>query len=145
MGICLILIFALLAVLLFLLVLFERQESASGSLFTKLPFGVYAAWVTAVAIVNFAIFLKFEDVELSTSAWNMLGAVLIVFASVLAVIVRWRLKNYLYPFTIGWALTAIAIKQGSNTAIVITCAVGVVICLVTAGSFVVDLKDSTSE
>ena len=144
-GICLGLIFTLLIALVFLLVLFGRTESAGGSLFTKTAFGTYAGWVTAAAFVNFTIFLNYEGVELSTLAWNLIGVMLIIAAAVAAVIVRWTLKNYLYPLAIAWALTAIAIKQGGHTAIVVAAAVGVVICMVTAGSFVVDLKDSTSE
>lgn len=144
-GFCLLLIFTLLVALLFLLILFGWIGSSGGSLFTKTPFGIYAGWVTAASLVNFVVFLKHEGVEFSTLAWNSLGVMLIALGASIAVIVRWKLKNYLYPLAIGWALTAIAIKQSSNTAIVVACAVGVVICLVTAGSFVVDLKDSTSE
>ncbi len=144
-GMCMILIFALLVSLLSLLIIFKRVKPSAGSLFTTTPIGIYAGWVTAATLVNFVIFLKYLGVEFSPFASNTLGVALITFAATIAVIVRWKLKNYLYPLAIGWALTAIAIKQSSSTAIVVACALGVVICLVTAGSFVVDLKDSTSE
>ena len=144
-GVCLAIIFALFAALIVLLILFDRMEAHSGSLFTKAPFGIYAGWATAAAIGNFAIFLKYEDVELSISAWNVLGVLFILFAAALAVIVRLKLRNYFYPLAIAWALTAIAIKQGGNTAIVIGAACAVVICLITSGSVVTSLKDSTSE
>lgn len=144
-GICLVLIFTLLVALLFLLVLFERTGSSGGLLFTRFPFGIYAGWVTAASLVSFLIFLKYADVEFSSLAWNTLGVALIAFAAGIALIVRWKLKNYFYPLAIAWALTAIAVKQGGNTAIVVACAIGVVTSLATAGSFVVDLKDSTSE
>lgn len=143
--VCTAVIAALLATLTILVMLLKRSISTGGAMFTTLPFGLYAGWVTAAGIINFVIFLKFEGVEFSNAVWNGLGVVLIIFAAVLAVVVRWRLKNYLYPLAIAWALTAIAIKQGNNTAIVVAAALGVVICLVTAGSFVVNLKDSTSE
>ncbi len=144
-GICLVIIFALLAALIFMLILFKRTESSGGSLFTKTPFGIYAGWVTAASLVNLVIFLKYEGIELSSLAWNTLGVALIAFAAGIAVVVRWKLKNYLYPLAISWALTAIAIKQSGNTAIVVSTALGVVVCLVTTGSFVVSLRDSTSE
>ena len=144
-GICLILIFALLTALLLLLILFNRSDFSGGSLFTTAPFGIYAGWVTSATLVNFVIFLKYLDIELSPFAWNTLGVMLIIFAAVMAMLVRWKLRNYFYPLAIAWAMTAIAIKQGSNTAIVIACAVGVVACLITTGSFVVNIKDSTSE
>ena len=143
-GMCVSIIFALLATLIGMLILFNRMGARSGSPFTKTPFGIYAGWVTAAAIVNFAISLKYEDVELSASAWNVLGSLLILFAAALAVIVRMKLRNYFYPLAVAWALTAIAVKQGGQTAIVVAAALGVVVCLVTSGSVVTSLKDSTS-
>ncbi len=145
MAVCLALIIALLASLVLMLFLFGRSGSAVESLFTTAPFGIYAGWVTAATLINVLIFFKYESLEFSTAGWNILGVVLIAFAAIIAVIVRWKLKNYFYPIAIAWALTAIAVKQSGNTAIVVACAAGVVICLVTAGSFVVDLKDSSSE
>jgi hypothetical protein len=55
------------------------------------------------------------------------------------------LRDYFFPLAVAWALTAIAVKQSGNTAIVVATAVGVVICIVTAGTVVVNLKDSSSE
>jgi len=144
-AVCLVLIIALLVSLLWMLVLFGRSDSAVESLFTTAPFGIYAGWVTAASLVNFLIFLKYERIELSPFAWNALGFVLIILAAALAVIVRLKLRNYFFPLAIAWALTAIAVKQGSNTAIIVAAAIGVVTCLITAGTFVVNLKDSTSE
>lgn len=144
-GMCLVFILALLATLVIILILFYRMKMEAGAVFTTAPFGIYAGWVTAATLVNFAIFLKFEGVELSNSAWNALGAALIVFAAALAVIVRLKLRNYLFPLAVAWALTAIAVKQSGNTAIVVAAALGVVTCLVTSGSIVTSLKDSTSE
>ncbi|MBK8464978.1 MAG: tryptophan-rich sensory protein [Chloracidobacterium sp.] len=144
-AICLVFIFALLATLFLMLILFRRSEASGGTLFTKVPFGIYAGWVTAASLVNFVIFLKYEGVELSNFAWNLLGAVLIIFAALIAILVRAKLKNYVYPIAVAWALTAIAVKQGGNTSILVAAAIGVVSCLVTAGSVVVDLKDSSSE
>ena len=144
-GSCLVFIFALLATLIVMLILFNRTRVQNGSLFTKVPFGIYAGWVTAASLVNFAIFLKYEDVKFSTSVWSLLGVLLILFAAAMAVVVRLKLRNYLYPLAIAWALTAIAVKQGGHTSIVVAAAAGVVICLVTSGSVVTSLKDSSSE
>jgi len=144
-SVCLVLIFTLLVALIFTLILFNLSESPGGSLFTKTPFGIYAGWVTAAACVNFVIFLKYQGVELSNAGSNALGVSLIIFAAALVVIVRWKLKNYFYSLAVAWALTAIAVKQGGHTAIVVAAAFGVVVCFVTAGSFVVELRDSTSE
>ncbi len=142
-GICLWLIVGLLLTLLGMLVLVRR--SGGNALFTTAPFGVYAGWVTAATLVNFAIFLKYIGIELSPTAWNALGVSIFIVAAVLAFVVRWQIENYIYPLAVAWAATAIAVKQSGNTAIVIAAAVCTVICLVTSGSIVTSLKDSTSE
>ncbi len=143
-GVCLVIIFALLGALVFMLILFRRSESGGGPLFTKTVFGVYAGWVTAAALVNFAVFLRYMNVEMSGAAWNTLGVVCILFAAVLAVIVRLKLQNYLYPLAIAWAATAIAVKQSGNTAIVVAAALCVIVCLVMAVSFVMEQKSTTT-
>src|SRR5258708_6457729 len=58
-AICMFLIVAHLLTLIFLLIQFRRLESEISPLFTKIPFGVYAGWITAATFVNFAIFLKY--------------------------------------------------------------------------------------
>ena len=140
-GVCLGLITALLVTLLLLNYKFKQPDSLVGALMTKAPFGIYFGWVTCATIVNFAVFLAYSGIKMSTG----FGAVCIIVAAGLAVIVRWKLLNYLYPVAVAWALTAIAVKQSGNTPIVIAAAFGAVTCLVTAGSVVVNLKDSTSE
>jgi hypothetical protein len=109
------------------------------------PFGLYFGWVTAASIVNFVVLLAFLGVKMLPTAENILASALILAAAVCAVIVRIKLWNFFYPLAVAWALTAIAVKQSGHTAIVVSAAVGVVICLVTTGSFVVNLRDSTSE
>ena len=144
-GVCLILICALLVTLLMLNFYFKTPESLRESLVTKAPFGIYFGWVTCAAIVNFAIFLKYSGVQMASGTSAVFGSVCIILAAGLAVVVRWKLTNYLYAVAVAWALTAIAVKQSGNTAIVIAAAFGAVTCLVTAGSVVTNLKDSTSE
>ena len=56
-----------------------------------------------------------------------------------------EIENFFYPLAIAWGLTAIAVKQSGQTAIVVAAAVGVIVCLVTTGSVVTRLKDASSE
>ncbi len=142
-GVCLVLIVGLLITLIGLLILLRR--AGGNPLLTTAPFGIYAGWVTAATLVNFTIFLKYIGVEISPSAWNALGVAILVVAAAAAIVVRWRLQNYIYPLAIAWAATAIAVKQSGNTAIVIAAAFCTVTGLVVAGSVVTSLKDSTSE
>ncbi|CAN5478210.1 tryptophan-rich sensory protein [soil metagenome] len=143
-GICLILIFALLLTLIGLLYLFRRPGSDVGPLFTKTPFGIYAGWVTAATLVNFTVFLKSVGVGMSPTGWNILGVTFLAFAAGLAVIVRLQLKSYLYALAIAWAATGIAIKQSGNTAIVVAGSICVIVCLVMAVSFVMEQKSTTT-
>ena len=117
-AICLALIFALLLSLMFMLILFRRSGVDSGTLFTKSVFGIYAGWVTAATLATFAVFLRSTGVEMSSGMWNTLAVVCLMLAAGLAVIVRLKLQNYLYPLAIAWAATAIAVKQSGNTSIV---------------------------
>ena len=144
-GVCLILICGLLVTLLLININFKMPDSLRTAMVTKAPFGLYFGWVTCAAIVNFAVFLAYSGVNMSGRMSAIFGSACIVFAAGLAMVVRWKLTNYLYAVAVAWALTAIAVKQSGNTAIVIAAAFGAVTCLVTAGSVVTNLKDSTSE
>lgn len=144
-GFCLALILALVATLIFIISRLKTVDSFGEEWLVKAPFGIYAGWVTAASIVNFVIFLSYIDVNMSASSASIFGALLILFAAALGIIVRWRLKNYFYPLAIAWALTAIAVKQSGNTPIVVAAAIGVVVSMVTAFSFVVDLPSSRIE
>ena len=141
-GVCLAIILALLATLLLLCIKLKEQATPTDSLCSKAPFGIYFGWVTCASIVNFAIFIAYMGWGQISAA---VGCIFIVFAAVCAIVVRWRLTNYLYPLAVAWALTAIAVKQSGNTPIVVTAAFAVVTCIVTVGSIVTSLKDSTSE
>ena len=108
----------------------------------KVPFGIYFGWVTAATILNASIALVYLGVKLPDSTSNLIGAVLILIAAALGAFVRWKLKNYFYPLAIAWALTAIAVEKSGQTIVVVACALGVIICLVAAVSFVMDMKSS---
>ena len=144
-GICVILLFALLATLALINTKLKTAESALDALFTKAPFGIYFGWVTAASIVNFVIYLKYIDVQMSASAWNILGCSFIVVALIVSIIVRVKLRNFLYPLAVAWAATGIAVQQQGNTAIILTAAICVIVCLVLSISFVMDLKTTSHE
>lgn len=144
-GVCLIIILALLGSLLVINLKLKPSVTAHQSLFTKVPFGLYFGWVTAAAVVNFAVWLTYLGVGLSPRTWNILGVVLILLTAAFGVLVRWKLKNYMYPLAVGWAATGIAVQQSGNTMIVVAAAVAVVVCLVVSVSFVMDLKSTTDE
>jgi hypothetical protein len=137
--ICFVIISALLVVLLMIIRTLRVTATSGEYWFAKAPFGLYAGWVTAATLVSFAVSLTFFRIEMSESAGTTFAVVLILGASTLGILVRVGLSNYLYPLSIAWALTAIAIKQSSNTPIVVACAIGVIACLIATLSFVVNL------
>lgn len=143
-AVCFAVILAL-AINLFVICYLLRDPQSTGDTWAaKAPFGIYFGWVTAATLVNFTILLKFWNVALSPSTETILAVSLILLATGLAVAVRWKLTNYFYPLAIAWALTAIAVKQSGQTAIVAAAAVGVVACLIAAASFVMGLRSSTT-
>jgi len=118
--------------------------SMRDKLLVKVPFGLYFGWITCAAFVNLMVLVDLR-VPIDSSLSITLGVFCIVLAAIAAFLVRWKLNNFIYPLAVAWALTAIAVKQGGNTAIVVAAAFGTVMSLVTSGSIVTSLKDSTSE
>lgn len=142
-GVCLVLIVLLAAVLFLIVRQFADPVSFREALFTKAPFGIYFGWVTCAALVSLNIVLT--PVISSETALTLLGIISIVTATAAAVLVCWKLRNYFFPLAAAWALAAIAINQSHHSAIIITAAFGAIVCLLTAGTIVTKLKDSTSE
>jgi hypothetical protein len=142
-AICFVVILLLLGTLLLMHMKLSGCGNTAETWLMQAPFGLYFGWVTAASLVTFTVFLKYLEVEAASS--SILASALVLTAAVCAIIVRVRLRNFFYPLAVAWALTAIAVKQSGDTIIVVSTAVGVVICLVTTGSLVVNLRDSTSE
>ena len=131
--------FVILAALALVLYLINRNLVETDSLaeywLVKATFGIYFGWVTAATIANLAILATASGFPLS----DAVGAVLVLAAAALGVIVRIHLVNYFYPLAIAWALAAIAVEQSSRTVVVIACAIGVIACLLAALSFVMNM------
>ncbi|MFZ1699680.1 MAG: TspO/MBR family protein [Pyrinomonadaceae bacterium] len=141
-GLCLALIAGLLGVLFLINLRVRVDEAFADALFGKGVFGLYFGWVTAATLVNFLIFLVYLGVEMSPIAWNIVGSLVLVVAGAFAVIVRLKLRNFLYPLAIAWVATGIGVKQSGNTIIVLVAALCLMLCLVMSISFVMD-KEST--
>ncbi len=138
--VCLGIILVLLACLAAISGKLKNTETNADYWLVKVPFGIYFGWVTAATILNATIALVYLGVQTSDSTAWILGAILILVAATLGVLIRFTLKNYFYPLVIAWALTAIAAKQSGQTVIVASCAFAVIICLIAAVSFVMDMS-----
>jgi len=135
-------IFVLLLTLAVINIKLQATETNAEYWLAKVPFGIYFGWVTAATIVNATVTLVSLGVSFSDAATNLTAVILILIAAALGAFVRWKLKNYFYPLAIAWALTAIAVKQSGQTLIVTACAIGVIISLVAAISFVMEMPSS---
>ena len=143
-AICLVLILLLWACLFLINYRLKKTNSMGEYWLVKAPFGLYFGWVTAASLVNLAILLVAMPAGLSDAALNWTGVGLILFAGLLGVVISLRLKNYLYPLAIAWALTAIGVKQSTNTPIVFAAAIGTIACLIATLSFVIYLPSTST-
>ena len=140
--ICLIVIFALWLTLLWTYSRSTPEPSVPDTWLVKAPFGLYTGWVTAATLVNLAVVIKTLNISLPETA---IGVILIILAAAVGVGARLVLRNFFFPLAVAWALTAIAVKQSGQTAIVLAAAVGVVACLIASVSFVLNLRSSSDE
>ncbi len=141
--VCLVVIALLLGVLLVINRQLVKTDTSGDYWLVKAPFGIYAGWVTAATLVNAMIVLVYLKLPVADATW--LGVVFVFAAAACGIAVRILLTSYFYPLAIAWALTAIAVKQSGATAIVVSCAVGVIACLLAAVSFVMGQPPSTRE
>ena len=133
--VCLVSIVSLAFVLFLVCRTLKLTDSPGEYWLVKAPFGIYFGWVTAATLINFAVMLTYFGLEISALA----AVVLVSIATIIGVLVRVRLHNDLFPLAVAWALTGIAVEQSGNTPIVFACAIGVIVCLITTLSFVVNL------
>jgi hypothetical protein len=144
-GLCFAIIAALWLTLILIIARLGAFRSLADTWILHGAFGIYCGWVTAATLVNFAVLLVYLGKMPDGTAGMVLGSVLLLTAAAIAVFVRAKFGNFFFPLSIAWAATAIAVKNSSVTPIVVAAAFATVICLVTSGSIVTTLKDSSSE
>ena len=126
------LIFVILGTLVFINVNLRNKNDAAETWTTRVPFGLYFGWITVATVLNFTLALVSSGVSLSNSATTVAASVLIAAATVLGIIIRLRLSIAAYAVAVAWALTAIAVKHGGETMLVVCAAFGVIALLVAA-------------
>lgn len=139
----LVVIFLLLATLAYINLQLKDAETSAEIWLAKIPFSIYFGWVTVASILNASIALVYLGVSTTDSVAQILGAVLIVIAVVLGILMRFKLNLTAYPLAVAWALTAIAVAHGGKTIIVVTSAIAVILLLLTALSAFLNLKSQT--
>jgi hypothetical protein len=139
-GICVILIFALAISLVLIMAKFRNTVTLAETFVVKGTFGMYAGWVTVASLVNLLVYFRYVESPLASS--NLVAVVIVIIATVAATLATRLAANHFYPFAVAWALTAIAVKQSANTKIVVACALGVIVSLLMAVSFVLRLPSA---
>lgn len=139
---CLVVIVALLAMLAAINIRLHRIDSKEIYWFATAPFGIYFGWVTAATILNATIALISVGVTFGDRNDSLIGALLMVVAGIIAVAVRFAMKNYFFPLAITWAALMIAIGNSANLPVTIGASVAVVFSLISAGLFIMDMKGS---
>jgi hypothetical protein len=128
----LLIMLVLLGTLIFINVVLIKANSTADILTAKVPFNIYFGWITVATILNASITLVYFGVQCSEIATSIIGAILILIATTLGVLLRFKISSAFYPITIAWGLTAIAVKQSGDTIIVVSTAIGVILLLITA-------------
>ncbi len=132
----LIIIIAMLYALIQIVLLLRKQ-----SFFTRLPFSLYAAWITVATIANLSIYLTSTDYVASvTIAWNQPGAVLqtvaiLCIVTMVAALWIFRERDYVVGVVVAWSLYGIYLRHAIEldrayisvleTALFLTIAIGV--------------------
>lgn len=125
-------IFLLLGTLILINSALKDYDSTADFWLVRTPFNLYFGWVTVATILNFTIALLSLGVTAAPGITTILACLLLIVATAFGVIMTKVFANAAYPLAVAWALTAIAIKQSGQTAIVTVAAFGVIALLFSA-------------
>jgi len=139
---CLVVIVLLLALLAAINIRLQKVESKELYWFAFVPFGIYFGWVTAATILNATIALVSLGVTFGDRTDTLVGTLLLVVAGLIAISVRFAMKNYFFALAIAWASLTIGIGNSANLSVTIGATIAVVFSLISAGLFVIDMKGS---
>lgn len=128
----LLLMLILLGTLIFINLTLINAETTAEVITTKIPFNIYFGWITVATILNASITLVYFSVKFSETLTSIIGAILILTATTIGVLLRYKISSVFYPLTIAWGITAIAVKQSGDIIIVATSAIAVIALLIAA-------------
>lgn len=104
-------------VLLASLIAVNINLSAKDSFLARIPFGIYFGWICVATIANISICLSYLGMQTTLPTSILLTCILIIIAAILGILLRFKLPNAAFALAIAWAILAIALKNGSVTAI----------------------------
>ncbi|MGJ1409204.1 hypothetical protein ACR78Z_05980 [Sphingobacterium thalpophilum] len=89
----------------------RHRQSAAMTIFLRLPFQIYAGWVSVALIANVAAYLKkiaWNGFGISETSWTI---ALFVFALVIHLFMIWKRGMPAFALVAVWALLAIAVAN----------------------------------
>ncbi|NNE97539.1 MAG: tryptophan-rich sensory protein [Pyrinomonadaceae bacterium] len=121
----------------------KELDSAPDEWLVRVPFSIYFGWVSVATVLNVTIFLISQDITAGVFASKVIACLLIATLAIVGIVIREKLNAAFYPLTVAWAVTAIGVKQSGNTAIVVACAIAVIVLILSSLTFV--LKTESDE
>jgi translocator protein len=134
-------VFAML-VLLASMIAVNVNLSKQDSLIARIPLGIYFGWICVATIANVSICFSYLGMETTKPTAILLTCILIVIATIIGIVMRFKLPNAAFAYTIAWAILAIALKNGSIGAISGVSAFSFMALLVAALLPFIRLKDA---
>lgn len=121
-------VLAMLTILLALIFAYLRLEVGRRSVgrterwLAQIPFGIYLGWISVATIVNVAIALYSQgwSLGLSPVIWTV---ILMLIAGVIGATLALQRREIAFSLVVVWALVAIATRQATIPAILVTAAV----------------------
>jgi hypothetical protein len=104
-------VFLIILIRIFLLLQKNPEQSTTELVLIHLPFTIYLAWISVATIANVSAYLTSIDWDggiLSPVAWTI---IMMVVASILAIIVLKKFYRYAYAIVVAWALAGIALNN----------------------------------
>ncbi|MCT4543073.1 MAG: tryptophan-rich sensory protein [Vallitalea sp.] len=120
----------------------NSSSDKNDSIFIKIPFSIYLAWISIATIANVSVVLKatgWNGLGLSETTWTV---IVLIFALVLSLYISIKNKDLPYLLTVTWALVGILIRHcGTNTPITITIIAALIIIVIQIISNLVNTQD----
>ncbi|MFS0594045.1 TspO/MBR family protein [Cytobacillus horneckiae] len=122
-------IFVIAFLLISLLITYRLIKQQSSSYLYLLPFSVYTGWVSVATIANISYTLEYYNWQafgLSDQTW---GILLLLIATVIAIIFTIREKDFIYPLVFIWAFIGIAVNNYDQYPMIVTVSISLSIVI----------------
>ncbi len=136
LGLSVVAMFVLLGSLILINLQTWNMTDRAELLLIKAPFSVYFGWVSIATVLNVSIYVISLGFTAGHLASTAIACGLLAVVTLAGIVIREKLNVSLYPLTLAWAITAIAVKQGGKTAVIFACAIAVIALLISTLTFV---------